>query len=439
MQAVSCLHSYSHRAISHRDTSMRMGLRSTGRVCGIQVLTAILLSAGVLSAQVQVRGSGFGGAVRMIPTDAAVLEMQDARKDLPCTVTPTKPFLGFDLRFHGGYEVSIPLRELSGGEDVLTILFRVTPEARKDDPVYLMQKISVPKVEADARGDAYLQGGFDLGEGKYHIDWLMRDRTEKVCSFYWEAEAELPVKDKTLALLLAPSVVQASEREAFKEEPPVDHAAHVDGETPLNVKVLINFAPQNARSATLQPLDLNALVSILRSIAREPKIAKFSIVAFNMQEQRVIYRQDNSEHIDFPGLGDALESLKLGTVDIRKLALKNSETDFLARLITREMNVKDRPDALIFAGPKVMLDANVPEEALKEVGPPAYPVFYMNYNFNPQANPWRDAIGNTVKYFKGYEYTISRPRDLWNAWTEIMSRIVKFKVGRRGTESSSQE
>ncbi len=418
---------------------MGTGLRSAHRIRGIRVFCTTLLSACLLSAQVQVRGSGFGGAVRMIPTDAAVLEMQEARKDLPCTVTPTKPFLGFDLRFHGGYEVSIPLKELSGSEDLLTILFRVTPDAHKDDPILLMQKISVPAIEPDARGDAYLQGGFDLGEGKYHIDWLIRDRTERVCSFYWDAEAELPAKDKTLALVLPPSTVQPSEREAFKEEPPIDRAAHVEGEVPLNVKVLINFAPQNARSATLQPLDLNALVSILRSIAREPKITRFSIVAFNMQEQRVIYRQDNSEHIDFPALGDALESIKLGTVDFRKLAVKNSETEFLAKLITGEMNAKDRPDALIFAGPKVMLDSNVPEDALRQVGSPAYPVFYMNYTFNPQANPWRDAIGNTVKYFKGYEYTISRPRDLWNAWTEIMSRIVKFKVGRRGSESSAQE
>ena len=35
------------------------------------------------------------------------------------------------------------------------------------------------------------------------------------------------------------------------------------------------------------------------------------------------------------------------------------------------------------------------------------PVFYMNYNLNPQANPWRDAIGTAVKYLKGVEYTIS--------------------------------
>jgi len=51
---------------------------------------------------------------------------------------------------------------------------------------------------------------------------------------------------------------------------------------------------------------------------------------------------------------------------------------------------------------------------------------------NPVANPWRDAIGAAVKTLKGAEFTISRPRDLFYAWSEIIGRIVKFKVGKPG-------
>ena len=64
----------------------------------------------------------------------------------------------------------------------------------------------------------------------------------------------------------------------------------------------------------LQPVDTGALVSILRSIFREPRIGKFSIVAFNMQEQKVVYRQEDADRIDFPALGQALTSLNLGTI-----------------------------------------------------------------------------------------------------------------------------
>ena len=77
-----------------------------------------------------------------------------------------------------------------------------------------------------------------------------------------------------------------------------------------------------------------------------------------------------------------------------------------------------------------MLDANVPQEALKEAGDVNFPVFYMNYALNPQAVPWRDSISRAVKVFRGTEYTISKPRDLWFSISEMVSRIVKLRVGR---------
>jgi hypothetical protein len=76
---------------------------------------------------------------------------------------------------------------------------------------------------------------------------------------------------------------------------------------------------------------------------------------------------------------------------------------------------------------------------LKQLGDVKFPVFYMNYNLNPQTNPWRDAIGSTVRYLKGAEYTITRPRDLFFAWTEIIGRIVRSKVGGTGSKNASSQ
>jgi hypothetical protein len=388
-------------------------------------------------AQQIMQGSGPGNLVRTFSTDEAVLDAGENRKDLPCTVTSAKPVLGFDLRFHSGYEITLPLKELAGSEDLLTIIFRVTPEADKDSPTYFSQRYTVPKIEEDAKGDAYLSGNFDSGEGKYHVDWLMRDRAERVCSSSWDVDAAVSAKDKQGELSVMANSILASDNELFKEEPPVRRGG-TDGA--LNVKVMVNFAPQRASSATLRPLDTSALVSILRNISREPRIVKFSIVAFNMTEQRVLYRQDNTDQIDFPALGNAVQSLAPGRVDFKKLVVKNSETDFLATLLQNELKRNEPkdgdPDAVILAGPKVMLDESVPADSLKTLENINYPVFYMNYNLEPQRNPWRDAIGNAVKKLRGYEYTISRPKDLWTAWSDIMSRIVKLKPGRQVTASS---
>lgn len=372
------------------------------------------------------------GTVHLLTSDASVLETEEARKDLPCTVTSVKPVLGFDLRFHTGYEILLPLKELAGEGDQLTIVFKVASNNEKDSPSYFSQKYNVPAIDAEAKGDAYLQGSFDVGEGGYHVSWMMRDRMERVCASSWDITASLPAKDQGIKLAIPASTIDVSEREFFKDEPPVTRLAT---DEQLNVKVLINFAPQRATAAAMQPVDTSALVSILRNISREPRIRKFSIVAFNMNDQRVVYRQENTDRIDFPELGKALSSLKLGMVDYKKLTDKRSETDFLTKLIQDELS-HNTSDAVIFAGPKVMLDEAPPADSFKEIAASPFPVFYMNYNLMPQQNPWRDSIGTVVKRLRGYEYTISRPRDLWNAWTDIMGRIAKLKLVATGPASS---
>jgi hypothetical protein len=378
---------------------------------------------------------GFDNAVRLLPTDMAVFQAGENRSDLACTVTPDKPVLGFDLRFHTGYEIAVPLKELAGSDNQLNILFRVAPNNRKDDYLYFAQRFRVPAIAEDARGDAMLQGVFDVGEGSYHVDWLMKDRSERVCSYSWDTQADLPAKDKQIALAINPGTIQAVDGEQFKEDPPVER---LQTEPPVSVKLLVNFAPQRSESAALQPADTSALVSILRQISRDPHIARFSVVAFNVQEQRVLYRQPSASRIDFPALGEALNSLSLGTVDLKRLSQKHGDTEFLTDLIKQEVNTTDAPDALVFAGPKVMLDANVPQNDLVDVGDLRYPVFYMNYNLYPQAVPWRDSIGRAVHFFRGTEYTISRPRDLFFAVSDLVSRVVKAKVGRTTLPAAGQ-
>jgi len=410
-----------HPAVAKRLRSLVCGRVARRVFCGL-----LLAAAGPLAAQ-ELIVSETGGPVRLFASDGAVLESQEARKDLPCMVTPSKPTLGFDLKFHTGYEIAIPLRELAGDGNQLTIVFRVIPDGHQDDPVYFAQHIAVPPLDDVDRGPASLLGAFDVGEGKYHIDWLMRDRAERVCSFHWDTEVALPPHDRQVALDIPPGAVRQYDTDSFKAEPPVERERATP---PLRVKVILNYAPQDSSAAALQQPETSALVSILRGIDREPRIAEFSLVAFNLQQQKVIYRQPEASEIDLPALGHALQALNLGTVDLKRLAQKHPGSEFLSGLIESEVcHAKDTPDAVIFAGPKLGVEDVMPPEALKQIGDVKFPVFYISYNLNPAANPWRDAIGSAVKYLKGMEFTISRPRDLFFAWSDIMGRIVRGKSG----------
>jgi hypothetical protein len=405
-----------------------LDVTGSGRGWWLAALTAIPLCAQTIL-------SSASGPVHPFGSDLAVLEAQEVRKEITCTVTPEKPTLGFDLRYHAGFSITIPLKELAGEENSLSILFRVTPLDHPGEPTYFIQRYTVPTIADDAGGDALLQGSLDLGEGNYHVDWLMRDRIQRVCSSYWDMEAVLSPKDREMKLEMPANAVEAVHLEQFTEEPPVTRRLD---KTPLKIKVLVNFAPQNFGAATMRPQDTSALVSILRRLAREPQFGKFSVVAFNIQEQRVLYRQDGQDAIDFPALGDAMRTVKLGIVDAAKLQHKHGDTEFLTELIRSEMAGADHPDALIFAGPKVMLDASVPEDALKPLSDVDYPIFYMNYALNPQAVPWRDSIGRVIHVFRGTEFTISRPRDMWFSLSEMISRIVKLSDGRNSAVKALQ-
>jgi hypothetical protein len=376
-----------------------------------------------------------GEVVTLLPSDMAVLEQGETRKDLPCTVTDRKADLGFDLKFHSGFDVSVPMQELVGTGELLTVVFRVYPAAERAKQAYFVQHFNVPPIEEDAKGDATLQGGIDLGEGAYHVDWLMRDRSERICSSSWDVEAALPAKDKPMPLFIAADQVTESVPQPFVND--VSLADVHPGQDNLNVKLLVNFAPQNANSAALQRSDTEALVSILKTIERDPRVARVSLVAFNMEESRIVYRQESANRIDFPSLGKALQTMKLGTVDLQRLGQKHSETDFLENLITTEVASTSRPDAVIFAGPKAMLSADVPQDDLRRIGTVECPVFYMNYNLNPQATPWKDSISHAIRTFKGTEYTISRPRDLWFSTSEMVSRIVRHKRDKALTTAAT--
>jgi hypothetical protein len=360
--------------------------------------------------------------------DKAVLASREQRAEFSCRVIPYKPRLGFDLRFHSEYRVTVPAKTLADNGGWLQVVTRVIPAANGEKPVYLSHRHSVSDFLMDTRGDGDLEGGFDLGLGRYAVDWMMRDSHGRVCFSRWESEAMLPGGRQSLPLTLGPNMVAERVEAPFDEESPVERVATRE----LHVKILLNLSPVEAGESILRPEDAAVVLSMLRSITGEPRISRFTLVAFNLREQRIVDRQDAARTIDFRQLGQALQSRTAGTVNYRLLQDPWSETHFVTKLLTDQLGAETAsPDAIIIVGPKVTLEKRVPLEPLKQGGTAACPIFYLNYNPNPFDDPWRDTIGSALRAYKGaVAYDVLLPRDLGDAMKEILSRIGK----RSGSE-----
>ena len=140
---------------------------------------------------------------------------------LPCTVLPSKPKLGFDLQFTAGYVATVPLHSLAGAGNGLRALFRIEPLDGKGGKYYFWDRYSVPPIAPNAVGETTIPGRFKLGAGRYRVDWLLRDQSEKVCSAHWEIECSIPGLIKERAGTRQPFTVGPNEVELFLEEPPV--------------------------------------------------------------------------------------------------------------------------------------------------------------------------------------------------------------------------
>ncbi len=376
------------------------------------------------NAQDELRASEPGGVVLMPTTDLAVFESSENRTDLDCRVTPIKPELDFDLRFNAGYDVAMGMQQLAGDGDDLHILIRVTPIDLPENPHYFEDHVSVPAIDPNTRGEASITGGFDVGPGRYRVDWLVRDRSEHVCSSHWEIEARADDGLSDLPVALRSGEVAPHPKDLFAEQSQTRHDRDTRG---LHITLLVNFSPADTGGSTMNPKALRAVVSILRSITRAPGISRFDLVAFSAQQSRVIYRGVNLSRIDFPALGKAIREVPMGTVEYSQLKDPDREPRFLGDLLAGELETGSaNSDAIIVIGPRLDFDRRIPRQLPGNVGELKCPIFYLSYN-QDRANPWQDTIASVVKVHRGLEYSIAAPHDFERALQDMMFRIGKHK------------
>ncbi len=390
-----------------------------------KILLVLVLLGGVARSQNLIEGLNRSHPLQLRQTDMVALESTVPRSDLRCNVVPIKPKLDLDFVFHSGFRVITPLKDVNreGQGNELTTVFRVISEDSPDDPIYMSQKVRIPPGETSEGHALEIVGAFVLGEGRYRVNWLMRDKEEHVCSSSWDADAKLAGKETLLTEWVPKGVIRADEKDVFRPEPP---ALREPRENLLKVDIIVNFSPGNSTSVRLAPNDIQSVVDILHQIARDPRFGSFSVVVCSLAAQKVIYKQELSGRIDFPAIGDALRSLKLGSVAAKQLVTKDGLSHFIADII-RENSTNSHSDAVVLVGTKtygLQLESREINDSLKELG---RPFFYLCYNGDPLSNPWADPLGSLLRRSHALAYEVTHPRDLFNVWSDVVSRIMKSK------------
>lgn len=352
------------------------------------------------------------------PADRVLLDDSDSPNTLRCAVSRVKPELEIDLLFHSGYAATIPLKSLAGQSGVLRTFVRVTPVRQPAHPVVFSTTLPLPAIEPKAKGDLELDGEYVVGRGQYQVDWTLRSG-ERTCAAHWQIEAKSGGALNQTTLAIGSDAVDEVPSDPFYDSgfrPRGSHDAQY-------VKLLVNFTP--ARLNMLTADDVRGITAILRAIAREPRLGRFSVVVFSAEQQRVLYRNNPDTRIDLPAIGRAVRDLRSGTIDIRQMEDPKSGARFLTRLLTEELGPqRPLPDAVIVISPRVSLKNGPSKEEMARQIHLQCPVFFLNYNPDPIANPWRGALGNVLRSaYHALAYTIARPRDLGSALRDIRSRM----------------
>jgi len=278
---------------------------------------------------------------------------------LDCQIEHIRPFLDFAFRFEAGFVVRCPVRIFDGQAVHLVAYARVTPAS--GESVTLGEQYTTTEIPADFRAhtnirklnNAFeLSGGFALGEGDYTVDVLVASSTERFLQSRWKVKTVRAHGEEHVPLTMQPnSAGQLSSR-------PWDGKLVEKGQG-VRVTVLLDAAPRDPKSIHLRVWDRTFLLDSVSSVLRQMPCESVRLVAFNLDQQREIFREEQFDRSGFRRLGRALRELELGTVDYSVLKHESGWAELLAHLTNQEIHAETPSDVVIFLGPVTRVDQKV--------------------------------------------------------------------------------
>jgi hypothetical protein len=381
---------------------------------------AVLAMAGGIAAQVPLDPELFPELVSRLSNP------KHGEDTVPCDLLTYSPHLSFDFRFQGGYSLYIPLRRYSGAQDSIRVVTRVTPQTPSGSPVFLTQTLDLPDVPRKNHAEIQLAGGYFVGEGKYAFDLLMLDSEDRVCRKHWQVEAKRNGANREIPLQIAPGAVAPFTFAAWKAMFDQDRksAPH-----PQRLTILFHIAPLFRRNMNLRNYDQEMLLGSLASLLDQIPSTEVKLVAFNLDQQKELFRQENFDGSGWDQLLEAMDRLQLGTISYGALAHRAGHVDLLNKLVDEELAGPSRSRAVIFLGPTARQNdkfAQPPHRAESATQPLFFYFEYKPYWF--RGGDFPDVVYHMTRSLDGQVFRIHSPNEFASAIKAVRTTLEEKPV-----------
>lgn len=347
--------------------------------------------------------------------------MQSSGK-LKCKTQHFAAFLDFALRFEAGFVSTCDLSQFEGQPVRLGMYLRVTSQGGK--VAVFGDRLDLPSASEARKGrlnwhrfhdEVEFSGGVALGEGRYRVEQLLVDEVNRTHRKEWTSTVSAHGKEKSVQPAIPPGAISAI------STPPLQHTRR-PVEEGRRLTVLLDAAPIVPWSLKLRAWDRAFLLGSLSSLLRQAGAGQVRVIAFNLDQQREIFRDDRFDDKGFERLSAALLDLELGTVSYKTLRQTNGWASLLVHLLDTEVSIRDPSDAVVFLGPNSRIADKIEPEAIRaraDIGPR---LFYFEYFFRA-GYEFPDTIHHLTNTCRGTIFKMHSAADLAASIAKLQRRL----------------
>ena len=348
-----------------------------------------------------------------LPDAIRALDNAPAKNSLGCNIQiPRKPYLDFVFRYITIFSIDCNFRVVQPGMKFIGFV-RVAPE--RGQPLLLTEEFDLSQIFRDNRPlpstlDQLLlstSGGFATGPGRYSVEVVLTDQRGHTCRKRRELKTGKDKHRNYEFPALPPDAI------APLIEARWNGKLSTDG---LRLTVLLR-AEGGGLGAEGRAYLLESLTELLTTLPCQ----SVKLIAFNLDRQQEIFRQNNFDSDGFVRLKESMEQKEFVTIPYESLTRGPWKT-FLLDMAQNEVGSAEQPDAVIFVGPWAShgLD-KLPMDAVRRLEVSNIQFFYLRYY------PWyggpSDPLERLTKGLHGAVFDVESPETFEQAIRKMLAQI----------------